>query len=135
MITDEQIEIVTELLLDSDLCQEDVRKALEAYERSKPKPEPVGYVKTVGGYPDESEHKVEWVVKHKELKDGQPLFTTPPTRESLSEAVIVDAYENSGYKQTLRPQDRFAVMSFARAIEQAHGIGATNDQPQAIPTW
>lgn len=35
MITDEQIEIVTELLLDSDLCQEDVLKALEAYEQSK----------------------------------------------------------------------------------------------------
>ena len=103
-------------------------------ELCNPTPNLVGYVKTVGGYPDESEHKVEWVVKHKELKDGQPLYTTPPTREPLSEDVIVDAYENSGYKQTLRPQDRFAVMSFARAIEQAHGIGATSDQPQAIPT-
>ena len=35
MITDEQIETVTELLLDSDLCQEDVLKALVVYEQSK----------------------------------------------------------------------------------------------------
>ena len=121
MITDEQIETVTELLLDSDLCQEDVRKALEAYERSKPKSEPVGYVKTVGGYPDESEHKVEWVVKHKELKDGQPLYNTPPTREPLSEDAmlsIIEEYTVWNLK---------SYVAVARAIEQAHGIGATSD--------
>lgn len=48
-------------------------------ESCNPTPNPVGYVKTVGGYPDESEHRAEWVVKYKELKDGQPLYTTPPT--------------------------------------------------------
>ena len=128
MITDEQIEIVTELLLDSDLCQEDVLKALEAYEQSKPKPEPVGYVKTVGGYPDESEHKVEWVVKHKELKNGQPLYTTPPTREPLSEDAMLSIVE----EYTVWNLKSHAAV--ARAIEQAHGIGVTNDQPQTIST-
>ena len=52
---------------------------LNEVSKSNPEQKPVGYVKTVGGYPDESEHKVEWVVKYKELKHGQPLYTTPPT--------------------------------------------------------
>lgn len=37
---------------------------------------PVGRVKTVGGYPDESEHTVEWLCKYKDLKDGDLLYTT-----------------------------------------------------------
>lgn len=39
--------------------------------------EPVGKVMTVGGYPDESEHTVEWLCKHKDLKDGDLLYTAP----------------------------------------------------------
>lgn len=87
-----------------------------------PDPNPVGYVKTVGGYPDESEHKAEWVVKYKELKEGQPLYTTPPTREPLSidkiKLLDCDSRDESGIFDTL---------SFARAVEQAHGIGSTNE--------
>lgn len=36
--------------------------------------EPVARVKTVGGYPDESEHVVEWLCKHKDMKDGDYLY-------------------------------------------------------------
>lgn len=36
--------------------------------------EPVARVKTVGGYPDESEHVAEWLCKHKDLKDGDYLY-------------------------------------------------------------
>lgn len=38
---------------------------------------PVGKVRTVGGYPDESEHTIEWLCKHKDLKDGDLLYTAP----------------------------------------------------------
>src|SRR5690606_552791 len=39
--------------------------------------EPVGKVMTVGDYPDESEHTVEWLCKHKDLKGGDLLYTAP----------------------------------------------------------
>lgn len=118
-----------------------IKRIIELHEASKPKHEPVGYI-----YPSEYKKALQdkscclmFTVPvtnmDTEEESSIALYTTQPTREPLSEDVIVDAYENSGYKQTLRPQDRFAVMSFARAIEQAYGIGATSDQPQAIPTW
>jgi hypothetical protein len=40
--------------------------------------EPAGVIKTIGGYPDQSEHTVKWNVPHKDLKDGQPVYTSPP---------------------------------------------------------
>lgn len=39
--------------------------------------EPVGEVVTIGGYPDDSEHRVKWLVKFKELKNGDLLYTRP----------------------------------------------------------
>ena len=42
--------------------------------------EPVGIVRTVGGYPDDSTHTVEWLVKHKDLHDGDKLYASPQTR-------------------------------------------------------
>lgn len=49
--------------------------------RQRVQREPVGRVKTVGGYPDESEHTVEWLCKYKDLKDGDLLHTTPQPAE------------------------------------------------------
>ena len=89
-----------------------IKRIIELHKANKPKTEPYGWW---------SDRYGDWC--NEDDKGAFPLYTTPPTREPLSEDVIVDAYENSGYKQTLRPQDRFAVMAFARAIEQAHGIG------------
>ena len=128
MITDEQVKLAVNAYLgrhtgdyvaNGNLA--DMRKALEAYEQSKPKPEPVGYVKTVGGYPDESEHRAEWVVKYRELKDGQPLYTTPPTQEPLSEDFLMKLAEDCT-AQFFNGVHQNATIHFARAIEQAHGI-------------
>jgi hypothetical protein len=81
----------------------------------KPEPEqkPVGIVRTVGGYPDDSTHTVEWLVKHKELRDGDKLYTAPPQRKPLTDNTLWEMWVES-------PSD---VMRFARAIERTHGIG------------
>ncbi len=91
-----------------------------------PDPKPVGYIKTVGGYPDESEHKVEWVVKYKELKHGQSLYTTPPTRKPLSDDVLMSIAEECT-TQFFNGVHQNATIHFARAVEQAHGIGTSHD--------
>lgn len=48
----------------------------------------------------------------------RPLYTAPPKREwqGLTDEDLVKCYEKTGHYQTLRPQDSFAVLSFARAI-------------------
>lgn len=51
--------------------------------------EPVGRVKTVGGYPDESEHTIEWLCKYKELKDGDLLYAAPQPAPEV--AMLVEA--------------------------------------------
>jgi plasmid stabilization system protein ParE len=51
----------------------------------------------------------------------KPLYT-PPQRKPLTDEEIQKCYETTGHYQTLRPQDRFAVLALARAIEAAHGI-------------
>jgi hypothetical protein len=43
-------------------------------------------------------------------------------RRPLTDEQITKCYETSGHSQELRAQDRFAVLSFARAIEAAHNI-------------
>lgn len=52
--------------------------------------EPVGEVVTVGGYPDDSEHRVKWLVKFKELKNGDLLYTRPHHAEDKLEMVMPD---------------------------------------------
>jgi hypothetical protein len=89
----------------------------------KPEPEqkPVGIVRTVGGYPDDSTHTVEWLVKHKELRDGDKLYTAPPQRKPLTDSEVFNMaanyYEGYGFKAA----------EFARAIERAHGIDGGHD--------
>ena len=39
------------------------------------------------------------------------------TWQGLTDEEIITAYETSGHKQSIRPQDVFAVASLARAIE------------------
>lgn len=48
-----------------------------------------------------------------------PLYTAPPSKPwvSLTDDERVKCYETTGHYQTLRPQDSFAVLSLARAIE------------------
>ena len=53
-----------------------------------------------------------------------PLYTTPPTRELLSEETIYELAEVFGEFAYGDAQGHKRI-GFARAIEQAHGIGVT----------
>ena len=99
------------------------KRIIELHEASKPKPEPVGYI-----YPssyakalrNESSCKM-FVVPVTNLDTGEesslPLYTTPPTREPLSEGEINNIVFSLSKGSTL--------FDSARAVEQAHGIGVT----------
>jgi hypothetical protein len=63
---------------------------------------------------------------HVSTDKNDPLFTPLgqvwplyPKREfvGLTDEEIITAYQTSGHKQSIRPQDVFAVASLARAIE------------------
>ena len=117
-----------------------IKRIIELHEQSKPKLEPIGYI-----YP--SEYKKALQDKScclmftvpvtnmgTEEESSIALYTTPPAREPLSETII----ECIGYRHglgTLESSLEFTwyndeTVDFARAIEQEHGIGSTNDQPQ-----
>ena len=89
------------------------------YQDEKPEQEPVDIVRTVGGYPDDSTHTVEWLVRHKELRDGDKLYTAPPTRKPLTDEQI-----NSMRHIIDWTTAEWSYGEFARAIERAHGIGS-----------
>ena len=102
-----------------------ITKVIELYEVNKPKTEPVGYA-----YPSQYAEALEnegcflvFVVPVTNLDTGEesslPLYTTPPTREPLSEEEIEKLVPWQG-----DPKDPFFNrIEFARAIEKAHGIG------------
>ena len=128
MITDKQVCIACAAYDSIDVAHSQLaamRKALEAYEQSKPKPETVGYI-----YPssyakalrNESSCKM-FVVPVTNLDTGEessiPLYTTPPTREPLSEGEINNIVFSLSKGSTL--------FDFARLVEQAHGIGTSHE--------
>ena len=83
---------------------------------------PVGIVKTIGGYPDESEHIVEWLCKYKDLKQGDFLYILPPKRESLSDDEIYIGFQVDN-------TNHLNLTSFTAGVrfaEKAHGIGVSN---------
>ena len=86
--------------------------------------EPVARVKTVGGYPDASEHTVEWLVKFKDVMSGQLLYTAPPARKPLSymEACTFIALNIEDGAESLEMQSQ--LVDLIRAVERAHGIGS-----------
>jgi len=89
----------------------------------KPEQEPVARVKTVGGYPDASEHTVEWLVKFKDVISGQLLYAAPPARKPLTDTEIAGLWD--GHVVPVFGKNGINPIVFARAIERAHGI--TND--------
>ena len=103
-----------------------IREALAELEQ-----EPVGIVRTVGGYPDDSMHTVAWLGKYKDLHDGDKLYAIPPARKPLTDEEVEDEWEritghsifggdrSEGRSMYLSPDE---VIEFARAIERAHGI-------------
>ena len=107
-----------------------IKRIIELHEQSKPKHEPVVWVvwngwKPVGVTLDE-EKAITYAQSKQQHSDLSgdfnayrvaPLYTTPPKREPLSAEQIDELWRGS---------DQFFVQ-FARIIEQAHGIGVTND--------
>lgn len=64
-------------------------------------PDPVGYVVTTGGYPDDSRREAKWVVPFKELPEGTKLYAEPV-------AAAPQPPEESAYKQLLVALDKIA---------------------------
>lgn len=122
MITDEQVCIACAAYDSIDVAHSQLtamRKALEAYEQSKPKPEPYRYI---------SKNTGECVLPH-ELPDDLkingrwlPLYTTPPTRDPLSEEFLMALAEECT-AQFFNGVRQNATIHFARAVEKDHGIG------------
>lgn len=55
--------------------------------------QPVARINTVGGYPDDSRHELELLVKHCHLFDGQLLYTAPPVPRDVLMAAMKDVYD------------------------------------------
>ena len=100
-------------------------KHIELHEANKPKPEPVGYINQEE-YESALRNRTRclmFVPSFPLIHTGDiPLYTTPPKREplSLNEIKVLDCVsrDESGVFDTL---------SFAHAIEQAHGIGTSHE--------
>lgn len=97
-----------------------IKRIIELHEQRKPKPGPVGFISFKHG---------GWLVKPHEAErmnnidaDFRPLYTTPPTREPLSEDESWEMWANvkSG------PVSK-AVHEFVRTIEKYHGIGTPHE--------
>jgi hypothetical protein len=95
-----------------------VEDGINQAKNAQPKQEHVGIVKTIGGYPDNSQHTVELTGRHGDLRDGDLLYKAPPKQEPLSVERIADLWTDINTN---------SVRNFARAIEKAHGIGGGNE--------
>ena len=84
----------------------------------KSEQEHVGIVRTIGGYPDDSEHVVDWVCKYRELKQGDRLYLAPPKREPLINIYVLNAFKADD--EATHPYSYWAGVEFA---EKHHGIG------------
>ena len=84
----------------------------------KSEQEPVGIVRTIGGYPDNSEHIVEWLCKYKDLKEGDRLYLAPQTHKPITGIEISNAFKADD--EATHPYSYWAGVDFA---EKHHGIG------------
>ena len=80
--------------------------------------EPVGIVRIIGGYPDNSERVVDWVRPYKYLKNGDRLYTAPPKRKHLTGIEISNGFKADD--EATHPYSYWAGVDFA---EKHHGIG------------
>ena len=93
----------------------------ELLAQPEPKQEHVGIVRTIGGYPDNSEHVVDWLCKYKDLKEGDRLYLAPPKREPLTGKEISNGFKADD--DATHPYSYWAGINFA---EKHHGIGGGN---------
>jgi len=62
--------------------------------------------------------KMIYVSRQYDIPQLQGVTATQPcTWVGLTDEEIITAYETSGHKQSIRPQDVFAVASLARTVE------------------
>jgi len=99
----------------ASLLENDLRKELEEL-LAQPEQEPVGVVRIIGGYPDNSERVVEWVRPYKYLKDGDRLYLAPPKPKPLTPQQI------SSGNQSMLNVTREAFKQGVIFAEKAHGI-------------
>lgn len=90
---------------------------IRLHEANKPKPEPVAWAMCRFEHIFETK---EWAEKYREdwnMRDEPitPIYTTPPTREPLSDDDIWRIYDEG--------DNVSSSLEFARSIEKAHGIG------------
>ena len=93
-----------------------MKRIIELHEANKPKREPVGYAWIIG-------EQIQKLADVKLNNSFVPLYTTPPTREPLSEEEIERLVPWQG-----DPKDPFFNrIKFARLVEQAHRIGTSHE--------
>ena len=80
--------------------------------------EPVGIVRIIGGYPDNSERVVDWVRPYKYLKEGDRLYLAPPTHKPITGIEISNGFKADD--EATHPYSYWAGVDFA---EKHHGIG------------
>ena len=125
MITDEQVLKVCKVFYEQNTTRGQnlgsaMRKALEAYEQSKPKPEPVAGCRI--------ENNKVIAVDWDGVTDNcpTPLYTAPPTRAPLSDDFLINLAEECT-AQFFNGVHQNATIHFARAVEKAHGIGTSHE--------
>ena len=89
-------------------------RAISAEASEQTEQEPVGIVRTIGGYPDDSDHIAEWTCSFKYLKDEDRLYLAPSKREPLGERIEVP----SGTTDYV-----FGFCDGVLYAEKKHGIG------------
>ena len=131
-VTDEMKNLIEGFERSGNYAEDVAKRIIELHEQSKPKPEPVVWVvwngwKPVGVTLDE-EKAITYAQSKQQHSDLSgdfnayrvaPFYTTPPTREPLSEEEIEKLVPWQGDSK----DPFFNRIEFARAIEQAHGIG------------
>ena len=116
-----------------------IRSIIELHEQSKPKPEPVAWMvwnvcQPINAFLSE-EQAIAYAQnkqRHSDLSGDfnsyrvAPLYTTPPTREPFSEEFLMALAEECT-AQFFNGVHQNATIHFARAVEQAHGIGTSHE--------
>lgn len=102
-----------------------IKRIIEIHEANKPKPEPVAYRWwNQGCNCDDCDQYFYSEDPDFISKNREPLYTTLPTREPLSEEFLMALAEECT-AQFFNGVHQNATIHFARLVEQAHGIGVT----------
>lgn len=126
-VTDEMRNVLQKYTKGFSSEGEAVDRIIELHEANKPKPEPVAYRWwNQGCNCDECDQYFYSEDPDFISKNREPLYTAPPTREPLSEDKLDELINSCSvrYNQDVYVFDNsYDLIQFARAVEQAHGIG------------